>query len=116
MDIMELDITSKVEGNRHIISVKGEIDLYSSTMLREYIFTTIKQQPHILIVDLDAVRYVDSSGIATLVEALQRTNTSDTKFKVAGLSKNVLEVFELLKLEKVFDIYDSVDAALKSGE
>ena len=115
MDIMELDITSKVEGNQHIISVKGEIDLYSSTMLREYIFTTIKQQPQVLIVDLDAVRYIDSSGIATMVEALQRANKSETQFKVAGLAKNVLEVFELLKLEKVFTIYDSIDEALNSA-
>ncbi len=116
MDIMELDITSTVEGDQHIISVKGEIDLYSSTMLREYIFTTIKQQPRALIVNLGAVRYIDSSGIATMVEALQLANKSKTTFKVAGLSKNVLEVFELVKLEKVFDIYDSVDEARKSGK
>jgi anti-sigma B factor antagonist len=116
MEIMELDITSRVEGDQHIISVKGEIDLYSSTMLREYIFTTLKQPPRVLIMDLDAVRYVDSSGIATMVEALQRANKSKTRFKVAGLSKNVLEVFELVKLETVFDIYESVEEALKSGE
>ncbi len=115
MDIMELDITSKTEGEQHIIRVKGEIDLYSSTMLRDYIFTTIAQQPRILIVDLDAVRYIDSSGIATMVEALQLANKSETQFKVAGLARNVLEVFELLKLEKVFDIYDSVDEALNSA-
>lgn len=116
MDIMELDITSRVEGKQHIISVKGDIDLYSSTMLREYIFTIIKQQrPHALIVDLDAVRYVDSSGIATMVEGLQLANKSKIHFKVAGLSRNVLEVFELVKLEKVFDIYGSVEEALKGA-
>jgi len=115
MDIMELDITSTIEGDQHIIHVKGEIDLYSSTMLRDYIFTTIAQQPRILIVNLNAVRYIDSSGIATMVEALQLANKSKTQFKVAGLAKNVLEVFELLKLEKVFTIYDSLDEALNSA-
>lgn len=115
MDTMELDIRSRVEGDQHIIIAKGEIDLYSSTMLREYIFTTLQQEPRVLIVDLDAVRYIDSSGIATMVEALQRANKSKTTFKVAGLSNNVLEVFELVKLEKVFDIYDSVADALQSA-
>lgn len=115
MDIMELDITSKTHEDQHIISVKGEIDLYSSTMLREYVFTILQQQPRVLIVDLEAVQYIDSSGIATMVEGLQQANKSKTQFKVAGLSKNVLEVFELVKLEKVFDIYDTVDEALKSG-
>jgi anti-sigma B factor antagonist len=110
---MELDITSRSYEEQHVITVKGEIDLYSSTMLREYIFTTLQQQPRELIIDLDAVKYIDSSGIATMVEALQLANKSKTQFKVAGLSKNVLEVFELVKLEKVFNIYDTVDEALK---
>jgi anti-sigma B factor antagonist len=113
MNRMELDVTSQVVDDQHVISVKGEIDLYTSTTLREYIFTTLKHQPRALIVNLDAVRYMDSSGIATMVEALQRANKSNIPFKVAGLSNNVLEVFELVKLEKVFDIYDSLDEALK---
>ena len=113
---MELDITTKAQGEHYIISVKGEIDLYSSTMLRKYILTTMKQHhPRGLIVELDAVTYIDSSGIATMVEGLQLANQSDTKFKVAGLSPRVLEVFELVKLEQVFDIYDSVEEALKSA-
>ena len=112
---MELDITTKAQGDHYIISVKGQIDLYSSTMLRKYILTTMEQHhPRGLILELDAVTYIDSSGIATMVEGLQLANQSDTRFKVTGLSPRVLEVFELVKLEQVFDIYDSVEEALRS--
>ena len=116
MNSMELDITAKVEGDYSIVSVKGEIDLYSSTMLREYMLTTMKQRSsHGLIVELAEVSYIDSSGIATMVEGLQLANKSAIKFKVAGLSPRVLEVFELMRLEQVFDIYDSVEEALNSA-
>jgi anti-sigma B factor antagonist len=112
---MELDIKTKAQGDVHLLIVKGEIDLYSSTMLREYVINIIKQhQPRVLIVELAEVTYIDSSGIATLVEGLQMANRTKTKFKIAGLSKRVLEVFELVKLERVFDIYASEAEALRS--
>jgi len=114
---MELNIKTKSKGNIHILDVEGEIDLYSSTMLRDYIFTTIKQrQPKILIVELSKVTYIDSSGIATLVEGLQLANEYKTRFKIAGLSQIVLEVFQLVRLERVFDIYPTEEEALKASQ
>jgi len=112
---MELDIKAKSKGNIYIIDVRGEIDLYSSKMLRDYIFTTIKQhQPRTVIVELTDVTYIDSSGIATLVEGLQLAKEYDTRFKLAGLSRIVLEVFQLVRLERVFEIYPNEEEALKS--
>ena len=113
---MELDIETRLEGDIYILNVRGEIDLYSSTMLRDYIFTTIKQrQPKALIVELGKVTYIDSSGIATMVEGLQLANKYDTQFKIAGLSQIVLEVFQLVRLERVFDIYPTEEEALKAS-
>jgi anti-sigma B factor antagonist len=112
---MELDIKTKSKEDIHILDVRGEIDLYSSKMLRDYIFTTIKQRhPRTVIVELSDVSYIDSSGIATLVEGLQLAKEYDTRFKLAGLSRIVLEVFQLVRLERVFDIYPNEEEALKS--
>jgi anti-sigma B factor antagonist len=117
-ELMELDITTRAQEDVSILEVRGEIDLYSSTMLRDYVFNLIQQHhPRILIVELTDVTYIDSSGIATLVEGLQLANKTDTRFKIAGLSQRVLEVFELVKLERVFDIYTSIEEAMgDSGE
>jgi anti-sigma B factor antagonist len=113
---MELDITTRAQGDVSILDVRGEIDLYSSTVLRDYVFNIIQHHhPRVLIVELTEVTYIDSSGIATLVEGLQLANKTDTKFKIAGLSQRVLEVFELVKLERVFDIYASVEEALEES-
>ena len=113
---MDLQIETRCVGQCHIIDVNGEIDLYSSPMLREYIFKTVKQQkPEQLIVDLSDVSYTDSSGIATLVEGLQLAKDHDSVFKLVGLSEAVLEVFQLVRLERVFNIYPTEEEALKDA-
>lgn len=113
---MELDIKTRAQGDIYLLDVHGEIDLYSSTVLREYVFNILKQHhPRVLIVELTDVSYIDSSGIATLVEGLQLAQKSATRFKLAGLSKRVLEVFELVRLERVFDIYPSEEEALRDS-
>lgn len=113
---MNLQIETRCVGQCHIIDVDGEIDLYSSPLLREYIFKTLKQQkPEQLIVDLTDVTYTDSSGIATLVEGLQVARERESAFKLVGLSETVLEVFQLVRLERVFDIYPTEEEALKDA-
>ncbi len=112
---MELSIETRTQGQVYILEVQGEIDLYSSPMLRKYIFNTLKEQkPQTLIVNLSDVTYTDSSGIATLVEGLQLAEEYRTRFKLVGLSQSVLEVFQLVRLERVFDIYQTEEDALKA--
>ena len=111
---MELSVELRMKNQAHIIDVQGEVDLYSSPTMREYILKTIKQQqPRTLIIELSRVNYMDSSGIATLVEGLQLANEYQTKFKLVGLSSIVLEVFQLARLERVFAIYRTEEEALK---
>jgi anti-sigma B factor antagonist len=112
---MDLHIETKSTGATQIIEVKGEVDLYTSPKMREQIFTTIKRHPSkSLIVNLTNVTYVDSSGIATLVEGLQLANEYQIRLKLVGLSRAILEVFQLVRLERVFEIYQTEEEALKS--
>jgi anti-sigma B factor antagonist len=112
---MDLQIETRSIGETEIIEVKGEVDLYTSPKMREQIFMTIKRHhPQALIVNLTEVTYVDSSGIATLVEGLQLANGYQTRLKLVGLSRAILEVFQLVRLERVFEIYQTEEEALKS--
>jgi anti-sigma B factor antagonist len=111
---MELSIETRTKNEAYIVEVQGEVDLYSSPIMRKYILRTLRQQrPPILIIDLNRVNYMDSSGIATLVEGLQLANEYHIKFKLVGLSPIVLEVFQLARLERVFAIFKTEEEALK---
>lgn len=115
-NVMNLHIDMKTREQTCIIDVRGEVDLYSSPKMREAIFSAMKQRPlPAIIVDLTRVTYTDSSGIATLVEGLQISQERQARFKLVGLSQAVLEVFQLARLETVFEIYPTLEAALLSA-
>ncbi len=97
-----------------IVSIKGDVDLYSSPQVRKAIIALAEKKTPVILVDLHEVSYMDSSGVATLVEGLQQAGKYQGKFKLFGLSPAVQEVFELSRLDKVFEIYLNEDAAFGS--
>ena len=108
---MQIDITAQQQAQ--IVTVSGEVDLYSSPKMREAIFKALKQHhPSAIIIDLTDVTYTDSSGIATLVEGLQFARSKQAQFILVGLSPAVLEVFQLVRLQTVFKIFPTVETAL----
>ncbi len=109
---MSLKITSKVENQTALLSIAGEVDMCSSPEARKEIAALVKKEIPRIVIDLSGVGYMDSSGVATLIEGLQMCNKYDGKLVVAGLRDNVREVFELTKLDKIFEIYEDAEAAL----
>lgn len=109
---MEVNIRS--EKNLKIIEVTGEVDLYSSPAFRKDLLELTNAKNKSLLVDLYNVSYMDSSGIATLVEALQQVGKYGGKLRLANLRDAVKEVFELSRLDKVFEIFPSLEEAKKA--
>ena len=107
-----MDVKTRDEAEARIIEITGDIDLYSSPQVRDAILDAVKGKRSPVVVNLEGVTYIDSSGVATLVEGLQLTRGYDGAFRLAGLSARVQEVFELARLEKVFAIYGDISAAL----
>ena len=107
-----MEVSSRDAGKSTIIDVSGEVDLYSSPKLRKEIIKFTKKKTSNIFINLNDVGYMDSSGIATLVEGLQLSNKYKGGFKLIGLSAAVKEVFALARLEKVFEIYDEEKDAL----
>ena len=100
---------SIVEGENEV-----DVDLESSPKLRKKLLELIDADEKAILVDLERVKYMDSSGVATLVEALQKVGKYGGQLKIANLRDAVKDVFELSRLDKVFDIYDTVQEAAES--
>ena len=95
-----------------IINIEGEVDLYSSRQVREALLKLTEAKSNLIVVDLKAVGYMDSSGLATLIEGLQKSAEYGGKFRICQLQQGVKDVFELSNLDQVFEIHETLETAL----
>ncbi len=94
-----------------VVQLSGEIDMRSSPELREILAEHAEQKRSALLLDLSGVEYIDSSGLATMVEYMQRSLTFGGRFGVSGLSDRLRTIFDLARLGEVFPIFTSLDEA-----
>ena len=107
-----MKIQSANQGDIQVLELSGELDYHSSPELREKLTElTTKQAPKIL-VDLSGVDYMDSSGIATFVEAFQKAKRYQGRLVLAALTATVRGVFEIAKLDSIFEITATVPEAV----
>src|SRR5580658_6532165 len=90
-----------------VLAVKGEVDVYSAPRLREKLVELVSQGKHQIIVDLDGVDFLDSTGLGVLVGGLKRVRSHDGDLGLVCNQPRILKVFEITGLTKVFDIYPS---------
>ena len=95
-----------------VLAVQGEVDVYTAPRLREKLVELVTQGKHRIVVDLEAVEFLDSTGLGVLVGGLKRVRSHDGDLSLVCTQHRILKVFEITGLTKVFAIYDSVDAAL----
>ena len=93
------------------VSPNGDVDLSVSKDLQSALKKVMEEKPDRVIVDLQGVPYMDSSGVATLVEAMQIARKQSTKLVLCGLQEKVRSIFEIARLDKVFTIVDDQTAA-----
>ncbi len=91
-------------GDVLVISPVGDVDMHESPKLRTLILSEMKKKPKAVVFDLAQVAFIDSSGIATLVEALKEAKNIGASLSLCGMSAKILDVFELARLDKVFKI------------
>ncbi len=101
--------------SQKIIPLEGEIDLHVSPRIAATLNAALKEQPRNLIVDLSKVSYIDSSGLAVLIEAMQNAEKYGGKFALAGLQENVKPIFEIARLDQVFRIFPDVNSVSSAG-
>lgn len=99
-----MQIKTELRDNINIINLSGEIDLSNSPILRKKLRELTNNKSPNILVDLSEVPYMDSSGLATLVEAMQRVNKNNGTFKLKGIKGTVKNIFEISRLTEVFSI------------
>jgi anti-sigma B factor antagonist len=107
-----MQITERNEENIPVVSITGDVDLETSPQLRDYLRPKASAKTPALLLDFSGVNYIDSSGLATLIEYFQSVQSFKGRLALAALSPRVKNVFEIVRLEQIFSIYPDVASAL----
>lgn len=97
-----------------VIALSGDVDLESSPRVRDVLLDCVGAKRPVL-VDMSRVSYIDSSGVASLVEAHQSARKTNTTFALAQVSQSAMRVLELARLDKVFIIHSSLADGLRDA-
>ena len=97
-----------------VLDLEGEIDLYKSPEVRSEIGKLIAKKSKGIIINFQKVSYIDSSGLATMIDAFQKMRANGGKLALVSLAKSVRTVFEVARLDKFFMIYEDETVAVNS--
>jgi anti-sigma B factor antagonist len=96
----------------YVVVLDGDVDMSTSPEVRRAMVPIFQQGVAHVIVDLSGVSYMDSSGIATLIEGFQRSQQKGIRFTLAGMRPSVEAAFDLAHLKEVFEVVSGVETAL----
>lgn len=106
-----MNLSTREENGIVIFELDGEVDLDTSPLLRKALLPEVNAGKSVC-VGMQDVAYIDSSGLASLVEAYQTARTKNNGFALACISESAMRVLQLARLDKVFTIYDTIEAAV----
>jgi anti-sigma B factor antagonist len=108
-----VNISTRQSGNATVVDINGDVTLYNSPEIRKTLLDALnKKGTHRVVMNMSGVNYIDSAGVASLVEGLKLSRTLKSGFALYGLNKHPREVLELTRLIKVFEIYDNETEAV----
>jgi anti-sigma B factor antagonist len=109
-----MEITERRIEDMDVLVLNGRLDAASAKELKNRVNHLVLENRVKLIVDMENVGFIDSSGLGSLVSSLRAVNEREGDVKVVGLQKQVRSIFELTRLHRIFGIFDDVEAATKS--
>src|SRR5947209_1684721 len=113
---VDLSLEDRTEGDRTVVVVGGEIDVYTAPKLREKLIDLVSAGNYHLVVDMEAVEFLDSTGLGVLVGGLKRVRAHEGSLRLVCTQERILKIFRITGLTKVFPIHSSVDEALSATE
>ena len=109
-----MDITTRTKRDVVILDISGEIDLYNAPEIKDIIGKLIEEKKYNVVINLEKVSYIDSSGIGALISSLSNLKKYQGGLKIINVFASVRKVFELTKLTSFFEIYDSEEDAVNA--
>ena len=113
---MDLGLEVEERGDVAVLAVSGEVDVATVPRLREQLHGLVASGTPRIVVDLDAVDFLDSTGLGVLVGALKRLRAAEGTFGLVCAKEPLLKIFRITALDQVFPIYPSIEAATSGGE
>ena len=111
---VELTLEHRTEGDKTVLDVAGEVDVYTAPKLREKLVELVSDGHYGLVVDRTRVEFLDSTGLGVLVGGLKRVRAHDGSLDLVCTQERILKIFRITGLTKVFGIHDSVDGAISA--
>ncbi len=112
---MDLTLTTREADGKTIVAVGGEIDVYTAPKLRDKITELVAGGAYDLVVDMQEVEFLDSTGLGVLVGGLKKVRAHSGSLQLVCNQDRLLKIFRITGLAKVFVIHDSADQALTAG-
>lgn len=109
-----MNMSVRTTENARIIDVAGDVDMNGTPQLRKLLFEALKESPKVVI-NLTAIRYIDSSGIAVMIEALKESQRLKRQFVLFGMNARVNAVFKLTHVMQIFQVVETEEQALSAG-
>jgi anti-sigma B factor antagonist len=106
-----MNVSSRASGGARIVDVAGDVDMKGSPMLRKALFDALKETGKVAL-NLSAIRYIDSSGIAVLLETVRESQRLKKQFVLFGMSPAVRDVFKLTHVIRIFQVAETEEQAL----
>ncbi|MDK3159471.1 STAS domain-containing protein [Kamptonema cortianum] len=109
-----MEISFREDNGVHVVDVSGEFDLANAPKARALFDQLAKKQAKAIVINLTEVGYIDSSGLATVIDIFQRSRKYQGRLALCNLAPAVKNVFEIARLDSVFPIHADEDSAVKS--
>lgn len=109
---MDLSLNTRTVGDRTVVEVGGEIDVYTAPKLREALIELVQGGTYNIVVDMEQVEFLDSTGLGVLVGGLKRVRSHDGSMTLVCTQERLLKIFRITGLTRVFEIHPDVDAAV----
>jgi anti-sigma B factor antagonist len=109
---VDLTITTREAEGRTVVAVAGEIDVYTAPRLRQALIDLVEGGAHDIVVDMDKVDFLDSTGLGVLVGGLKRVKSNEGEMKLVVTQDRIMKIFDITGLAKVFPMYGSLDEAV----
>jgi anti-sigma B factor antagonist len=109
-----MEITEARINDISLLELSGRLDATCSGQLKDAVSAMIDAQKMKILIDLSAVNFIDSSGLGILVGCMRSATKAGGKLKITSLQENPQKLFEVTRLDRVFEIFDNRDSAIKS--